>query len=625
MIRITWTFFKVERVSQIAWAFLLALTASTLVSAQSNSPALFYASAKAGPNHGWANSSTKGAAITVWGRNFGTTRGTSYVTVDGVNLTNASDYGEWGATTNPTTAKGFQRITFWLNSSMATGATTVSVTVGGVTSNTLPFTIDNTAYQGIRFVDTVNGSESYDGQYPDHTLGGSHGPWLYVSPGNTWTNHPGVVAGSFIYMRGGTYTNICPGGSYHCPRSAPFGNADSSGPPLVWYSGPFDGTDALRITVTEYPGEHAHFLDASIYVPSSYWTFTNFTIDGDLAYQGIGDGNVYMAIESGNPVYYCTGVTYVNHGNQIIGMSFIGNLHIPFQIWGIGTNILANYISNIPTTAGLGIQDSYNFYIPSTTDTVVKDNEMHRGAHFKGQMYDESRCNGGADSGRGIANMTFDSNWLDMNQSDVSPQVIGEGIILGMGSMGSSDPNPFLTNITISNNVIYRTDTGTIYDAIGIDNQGSPVTINGLYIYNNTIYNTNNGFAVNWSAAYTSSNVYLKNNIFSNLAGYHSYNSSSQITPLWSYNLTDKVLSTTGPFTNQGNNVNANPGFVSTSTPDFHLSSAGSPANGAGITLSGITLDYDGLTRPNPPAIGAYEYAAGSAPAPPTQLTATVH
>ena len=41
---------------------------------------------------------------------------------------------------------------------MATGATTVSVTVGGVTSNTLPFTIDNTAYQGIRFVDTVNGS-----------------------------------------------------------------------------------------------------------------------------------------------------------------------------------------------------------------------------------------------------------------------------------------------------------------------------------------------------------------------------------------------------------------------------------------------------------------------------------
>jgi hypothetical protein len=45
-------------------------------------------------------------------------------------------------------------------------------------------------------------------------------------------------------------------------------------------------------------------------------------------------------------------------------------------------------------------------------------------------------------------------------------------------------------------------------------------------------------------------------------------------------------------------NVNAiNPNLTSTS-----------PATGAGVSISGITTDYNGLTRPNPPAIGAIEY-----------------
>ena len=343
--RIRLTLWKAERVSQIGWVFFLpVLLASTMVSAQSNRPALYYASAKAGPNQGWANSSTKGAAITIWGRDFGTTRGTSYVTVAGVNLTNASDYGEWGATTNPTTAKGFQRITFWLNSSMALGATTISVTVGGVTGNTLPFTIDNTASSRIRFVDPVKGSESYDGRYPDHSLGGRHGPWLY--PFSCTTKRSGWPGpGAFMYMRGGTYTNMQSAG-WHYPRQGCVGAADAGHPPynnsvcpangrgLNWYYCPQDGTDALRITMTEYPGENAHFFNASIWDLSSYWTFANFTMDGDLTY-GPSD-NIYIAMVIGFEQGYCNGNTYFNHGDRIVGMAFIGNMHVPIQAWGIG-------------------------------------------------------------------------------------------------------------------------------------------------------------------------------------------------------------------------------------------------------------------------------------------------
>lgn len=37
-----------------------------------------------------------------------------------------------------------------------------------------------------------------------------------------------------------------------------------------------------------------------------------------------------------------------------------------------------------------------------------------------------------------------------------------------------------------------------------------------------------------------------------------------------------------------------------------------SPLIGAGITISGITTDYNGTTRPSPPAIGAFEFSGGT-------------
>jgi hypothetical protein len=63
------------------------------------------------------------------------------------------------------------------------------------------------------------------------------------------------------------------------------------------------------------------------------------------------------------------------------------------------------------------------------------------------------------------------------------------------------------------------------------------------------------------------------------------------------------------PSTGETNYVCANPLLVNPAinSIDPHLQS-GSPAIGVGITISGVTTDYDGDTRPNPPAIGAFEY-----------------
>ena len=73
--------------------------------------------------------------------------------------------------------------------------------------------------------------------------------------------------------------------------------------------------------------------------------------------------------------------------------------------------------------------------------------------------------------------------------------------------------------------------------------------------------------------------------------------------------------------------INSNPSFASTSTPDFHLSTSSSPANGAATTTLVPSYDHDGLIRPSPASVGAYEYAAASTvakPSPPTNLVVNV-
>ena len=96
-------------------------------------------------------------------------------------------------------------------------------------------------------------------------------------------------------------------------------------------------------------------------------------------------------------------------------------------------------------------------------------------------------------------------------------------------------------------------------------------------------------------------------------------------------------------------NIKANPLFVNTANPimpplavtnvgdaDLHLQ-AGSPCRGAGITIGptkadprqynskpdpGVSTDADGMARPNPPSMGAYEYSAN--PPKPKKLLLTL-
>lgn len=158
-------------------------------------PIIFFSDLISAPKSDWSSSEPdKGAIVTIWGRNFGVSRGSSYVTVNGINLSTDSDYkDDWAKTNNP--VPFLQTVTFQLNSSMADGDGRISVTVGNKTSNTIPFRINTIG--SIYFID-VNASGG---------TGTLSDPWSDLSDFID-EMQPGDVG----YFREGTYDKIYNGG-----------------------------------------------------------------------------------------------------------------------------------------------------------------------------------------------------------------------------------------------------------------------------------------------------------------------------------------------------------------------------------------------------------------------------
>jgi len=218
---------------------LIFITASILLTINTLNaqvrPVLFFSDLTSGPKTGWEGSATKGAAITVWGKNFGSTRGSNYITVNGAQLTTASDYAEWGVI-GP--ARGLERITFWLNSSCADGAGTILVTVNGVTSNALNFTVKSGK---IYFISVSNGNNSYNGLYSSPGSG-SNGPFKDILKFNPANNPSGDSEPTIFYVRGGPYYTALDVDNAFVALRGPY----SAGHALVAYPGESPILNALN-------------------------------------------------------------------------------------------------------------------------------------------------------------------------------------------------------------------------------------------------------------------------------------------------------------------------------------------------------------------------------------------
>src|SRR5208337_459626 len=95
----------VKNIMRVVFFVLLSARISYTAEAK---PVVYFSDMTDGPTSGWNGSSTQGAAVSIWGQGFGSS---GSVTCCGIVIASTS-CAEWAATTNPTTARGLQRITF---------------------------------------------------------------------------------------------------------------------------------------------------------------------------------------------------------------------------------------------------------------------------------------------------------------------------------------------------------------------------------------------------------------------------------------------------------------------------------------------------------------------------------
>ena len=524
-------------------------------------PKVLFSDLDWGPKTGWEGSTTKGAAVSIWGLNFGSARGTSYVTVNGAQLTAAADYAEWGISGVGVTgaARGLQRTTFWLKSACVDGAGTISVTVGGVTSNTIPFEV---AAGAIYFI-SPSGADTNAGTTAATA-------WRNAAKFNPAKN-PSGDGQYIVYMRTGTYTVFDADEAFVALRG-PYGSATKR-KALVGYPGE---TPTFTVTATSrgviWPANY------SPYGRNDYFTFAKLRVTGGT--QAFGLWGDYLRVV-GNSMEDMradawTGVVMVDNSQQV---QVLGNL---FKNCGY---------------------DSYkhNVYIKTHPNYVAGDKSIDYvtvGWNEFADPYAGTDARGGA---------IFVSRASDSGAKTVDHVYVHSNFFHGgnMEFIYTGDTTPHNGDIWIYNNVLRENTAGAggMYFAWGTRN---------VYLYNNTLYSLKGGGGM--VAITGGAQVISRNNIYRSTGvaqvGMETYQGAT-------YKSQNDLFFGAATPSGAGVTVTAaktvDPQFVSVS--DLRLA-PGSPALGAGVTVAPVTQDYDGNIRSATPSLGAYD-VAGAAPPPP--------
>jgi hypothetical protein len=562
--------------SRSAFLFLaLALLCPCAVYA-ANAPALFFSDIQSGPNSGGESvTGFSGAYVTLYGNFFGSSQGSSTVTLNGANCLRVVS---WGGTW-----LSWQRIIVQLGATCTTGNFVVSTSAGS--SNGFPFTVRS---GHIYFVATT---------------GNNANAGTFASPLATvpFAVHSKMVAGDITYVRAGVIAQGDDG--FGSPLNV--GENGTAGNPLaiVGYpgelpqlGGPSNGRGVIDLAGTAYftiANFKFLFSGASealhLYATSSNWRL----IGNDLSCPN-GSGATGCVTSEGAPFFTYLGNVLHDTGcpgsmtGSYAGCLDTQKLYHGFYFGDLGAN--ANH------DAELGWNWTYNIY------------------GCRGMMF-HSRD---GSSGLEAYNLKIHDNLIHDVRCD--------GIAL-------PNTNPNKGPVLVYNNIIYHTGSGPDpsgipagYSCILTDN-GNGTSTTPVEVYNNTCYDGGGrGVAEGDAGAYS---FYIptrmRNNITYQLSaeGYVSGSAGSgRITG--SNNLWFGVGS--GPSQTTAN-INSDPLLISAVTEDFHLTS-GSPAIDAGVN-TGLGTDFFGVSRPQGSGIdvGAAEFSNGAVvirPNPPTNLSVTV-
>jgi hypothetical protein len=586
------------------WVMLLVLLVPMKVYAAN--PAVFFSDMTDAPTTGFDGSTTRGAAVSIWGVNFGAARGTSTVTVCGVTLDQASDFVEWSATTIPYVSRGMQRITFFLKSTMNTGASTIQVTTSSGISNAVPFYCRPLGSNHIYFL-APSGKDSNNGT-------STSAPW--ASPSKVRS----LQAGDIAYFRAGTYTTI----------------DDRENVIDFWSNNHGNGTANNSISIASYPGEVAQLGDYTVECSIghngpyngigldiwSYWTFSKFNFRNKYCAVGTTDGQDDHIRFVGNDGR--TG--YGPEGDQ---------KHI-FDIYaGRGGESNLYFYGNYAHHCGTDTDDQmpndqgYPLYIEGSVPGTDCSGYPNCGHHTNIDIgWNEfAFCKWG----RGMqiyGHQVFDQvdqvyvhdNWIHDNGR--TGAILGGGDFHGDPNASAPYPYRFVKNIYFYNNILYNNGDPDYVPG------GYPCLLMGgeywgslggnWYIYNNICYHSSGG-EIFVSVDSSPDLIVMKNNIFYALPEQPYYDGGTGSFYTGSNNL--YYGNGSGAQSWETNSLdNANPKFLTTNPlgiADFALQST-SPAIDAGTSsVSPIVInDFMGLTRRLGSSydIGAFEYDTGSPP-----------
>jgi len=567
-------------------------------------PVLFYSDLTAGPVTGWEGSETKGAAVTVWGLNFGASGsvvGTISVCTDSEHGTcetigdsDATYMVEWADTTyNPKldASTTIQQITFHLNSSVTVDATSVIyVTVDGADSNDLNFNARAIGSNHIYFIDITNGDDSDDG-LKSTDEGGGNGPWQHFYHSDPAENSS-VIAGDIMYVKTGTYAN---------EPSEDYGAIDWEGED----SGARNGTATHPISWIGYPGD-------------AYPSFS---------------GGIIGVLSSGY------GVGTVQRDYVIVSK---------MQASGVQRGLLT-WWGDYWRVVGLHVnwdEDLEAEFKSATIGPVNTENSKILGMKHVGGGYDHythvtySNCSPFEDNQGDIENLEFAYNEIDDFDGSIAGSNPGGGAFNFRTTDGDyhiqgtsihhnymhDSPNAWFffsgengneDDYKIYNNLIAGVASGSIGTHC-LMQAGYAASLSGqYYIYNNTIVKSGTADYGTICIVGCDADFFLKNNIINNASGYF-FSLTGGTTPTIS---SDYDLLYGGATDNNAgsatitNDIRSDPQFTDSGVSNFVLQ-VGSPGVDAGTSdVSGtVTNDLVGVSRPQDSVydIGAYE-GAGAA------------
>jgi hypothetical protein len=552
------------------------------------SPTLFFTDLDSAQNAGGESvSGFAGAYVTIYGNNLGASQGTSTVAWNGQNCLRVvpatGSYTGWGMA-----HLWYQEIIVQLGAGCTPGSGVLTVTTPGG-SSAVPFSVRTS---GKIYCISTSGSDSNTGLFPSS---------CFLTPKFAFTQMAADTAGGnpgdTVYWEGGV--TVSSGGSF---SALDWGASGTAGNPVAMVTYP-GATPQPGVTCNPCTDGYAIRAAQGFPATQQYLTMAGLRISGDTFawFSEYGGNNQRFA---GN-FFTCTGNSSAVGCFQTSQQTFIkfyGN-----EVTGIvaGTQ-----------SGGNGTSKQYHdvYFCTDTNHIEEAWNSIHNNLSCNATQFHSSPLGGSTG---------FDQFDISVHDNLVHDEPCTAFLF---ATVDASQPG----GVNVYNNVIYHVGTGpapadgeeseTCFRFAQIINAG-PNPSGVANVFNNTCYDAGSfvgAFGHSGSLGLDSNatanvGVNTYNNIFQQLSGEFFWNSGggqpsgpgltlSGIDNIWNGGNQTAPTWTTG-------NITASPNFLSPSTGNLNLT-PGSPAIAAGTATGASAFDFTGYFRPNPPAIGAYEYQA---------------